>query len=284
MTEGTEKGTVFKSGDNRLVGVVSAPENPGEVGVLILVGGPQYRVGSHRQFTLLARSLGELGIPSLRFDYSGMGDSEGEKSEFHEIEADISAALDNFFVLIPQMSRVVLWGLCDAASAALMFCHKDSRVSGLVLLNPWVHSGDYSPETKLSHYYAPLLKGKDTWRRFFAGEIHVASAAKDFARDLCLLLKKLVVRSAGGPSNHSWVASMLAGLKTFDGKTLFLLSEKDFTAQEFQSLIANDKNWNKAVANAGAELCGIAGSDHTFSDIKWQDEVVQHTVRLVKKS
>jgi alpha/beta superfamily hydrolase len=45
--------------------------------VLVIVGGPQYRAGSHRQFTLLARSLAEQGFAVLRFDYRGMGDSTG---------------------------------------------------------------------------------------------------------------------------------------------------------------------------------------------------------------
>ena len=32
-------------------------------GVLVVVGGPQYRVGSHRQFVLLARDLAAAGVP-----------------------------------------------------------------------------------------------------------------------------------------------------------------------------------------------------------------------------
>ena len=32
-----------------------------QTGILIVVGGPQYRVGSHRQFVLLARALARVG-------------------------------------------------------------------------------------------------------------------------------------------------------------------------------------------------------------------------------
>ena len=42
-------------------------------GMLIVVGGPQYRAGSHRQFTLLARDVAATGVPTMRFDYRGMG-------------------------------------------------------------------------------------------------------------------------------------------------------------------------------------------------------------------
>ena len=69
----------FACQDCRLYGVLHRPRSRGRSGVLIVVGGPQYRVGSHRQFVLLARFLAGRSIPVLRFDYRGMGDSEGEQ-------------------------------------------------------------------------------------------------------------------------------------------------------------------------------------------------------------
>ncbi|WP_229425323.1 hydrolase 1, exosortase A system-associated [Massilia sp. Se16.2.3] len=104
--------------------------------MLVVVGGPQYRAGSHRQFTLLARDLADAGIPALRFDYRGMGDSEGDLQTFEHVEDDLRAAIDRFFLEVPGMREVVLWGLCDGASAAAMYAPQDARVSGLVLLNP----------------------------------------------------------------------------------------------------------------------------------------------------
>ena len=40
----------------RMAGILSLPDAPGPRGVLIVTGGPQYRIGSHRQFVLLARA------------------------------------------------------------------------------------------------------------------------------------------------------------------------------------------------------------------------------------
>ena len=61
---------------------LSAILHPGSapVGVLIIVGGPQYRVGSHRQFVKLSRALSQHNIASMRLDSSGMGDSSGSKA------------------------------------------------------------------------------------------------------------------------------------------------------------------------------------------------------------
>lgn len=283
MSGYSEKGIVFKSGNNRLIGVVAVPEDHCDVAVLIMVGGPQYRVGSHRQFTLLARSLAEAGIASVRFDYSGMGDSEGDKCSFHEVESDVAAAVDNLCEYAPGVTRVVLWGLCDAASAALLFAYREPRVAGMVLLNPWVHSGEYSPEVKFSQYYSKLLRDRNTWRRLFSGDIEVMLFLKEFAREVGSLVKKVIGQSFGVPVSHSWVTDMLEGLKRFKGSTLIILSEKDLTAQEFQSLIVNDKSWRKAIVQSGAVLHNIARADHTFSNVEWQDEVVRVTIDQVKR-
>ena len=61
---------------------------PGRLGVIILIGGPQYRAGAHRQFVHLARSLADEGIACLRFDFRGMGDSSGEARTFRFVGND----------------------------------------------------------------------------------------------------------------------------------------------------------------------------------------------------
>src|SRR4051812_49228851 len=84
-----ERALVFHCKDAWLYGVLSLPEQISSRGVLIAVGGPQYRVGSHRQFTLLARHLAAYGIPVMRFDFRGMGDSEGDARTFEDVEDDL---------------------------------------------------------------------------------------------------------------------------------------------------------------------------------------------------
>src|ERR1041385_7937579 len=83
-----ERAVTFDCASERLVGVVAEPDNASEVGVVVVVGGPQYRVGSHRQFLLLSRRLVDAGIAVLRFDYRGMGDSTGATCSFDDISLD----------------------------------------------------------------------------------------------------------------------------------------------------------------------------------------------------
>src|SRR3982751_2095854 len=117
---------IFACEKEWLLGIVSQPQQPRPRGVLIVVGGAQYRVGSHRQFVLLANHLAEQGTPVMRFDYRGLGDSTGQLwdstdpvGELEELTHDLRAAVDTFFDVVEELQEVVIWGLCGGASADL---------------------------------------------------------------------------------------------------------------------------------------------------------------------
>lgn len=281
MSAYREEGKVFSCAGSRLVGVVAIPEAMSDVGVLIMVGGPQYRVGSHRQFTLLARNLAEAGIASLRFDYTGMGDSEGDRREFDRTESDISAAIE--VLCATGVRRVVLWGLCDGASSAMMFAHRLRRVVGMILLNPWVHSGEYSPQVKLAHFYRPSFARKDQWHRLFSGKIKLASAFRELAGDVFSLISGRTARFADRSSENSFIEAMFEGLKRFESATLIVLSESDLTAREFASLASRDPGWKAVLARTANAMQTIAGADHTFSQKPWADEVSRLSIEWVNQ-
>ncbi len=146
-------------------------------GVLVIVGGPQYRAGSHRQFTLLARSLAQQGIPVLRFDVRGMGDGEGGPRTFDDLADDVRAATDCFMGAVPGLRDVVLWGLCDGAAAAVLYAGSDQRISGLVLLNPWARDEAGLAKAMLKHYYLRRLTDPALWRKVFSGRFDVRGSA-----------------------------------------------------------------------------------------------------------
>ena len=64
----TEEVLNFECAGEQLWGVLHRPEQPKTRAVLVVVGGPQTRVGSHRQFVLLARALADNGFACLRFE------------------------------------------------------------------------------------------------------------------------------------------------------------------------------------------------------------------------
>ena len=163
----TEAPALFHVGSDTLVGVLAAPVGPADAtAVLVVVGGPQVRAGSHRHFVQLARHLAANGHAALRFDVRGMGDSSGAPAGFEHQHDDIAAAITQLQASRPEVRRVVLWGLCDGASAALLYVQRtrDPRIAGLVLLNPWVRSPQTLARATLSHYYAQRMLQPGFWR------------------------------------------------------------------------------------------------------------------------
>lgn len=266
-----ERGVVIPCGEDRMVGVLALPQGPVRAAVLIAVGGPQYRVGSHRQFTLLARSLARHGIASLRFDYRGMGDSEGAMRTFEAVGEDIAQAVD---CLDGEtgLGRVVLWGLCDAASAALMYAPSDDRVCGLVLLNPWVRTEAGEARTYLKHYYLKRLLAPDLWRRVFSGGFAWRQAARGLAGSV-------VAAADGGRSASSATLPerMADAFGRFRGRALFILSGNDLTAREFQDAVRASSRWQGLMSGPRVTSREVAEATHTFSSRPWREAVAEFT-------
>lgn len=269
----------FACQDEDLFGILSLPEQPQRRGVLIVVGGPQYRVGSHRQFTLLARGLASEGFATLRFDYRGMGDSGGDIRTFEDVNADLRAAVDQFFALVPGMQEVVIWGLCDGASAALFYAHQDPRVSGLVLLNPWVRTADGLAKATLKHYYRARLFDPALWKKLASGRFDFRAAAGSLLAQVRTALGRGPARQdgAGAPSQAPLPDRMRAGLARFKGEVLFIYSGADLTAKEFLDLTRGSSEWRKLLDAPRVTQHTLAEADHTFSRRAWRDQVTGWT-------
>ena len=273
----SERPLAFSLAGDTLVGVLHGA--PARRGVLIVVGGPQYRVGSHRQFVHLARALAAAGIPAMRFDYRGMGDSDGEFRGFENVGADIAAAVDAFTTAMPGLDEVVLWGLCDAASAILFYAHGDRRVTGVVLVNPWVRTETGAARAYLKHYYAARLAEPEFWRKVAAGRFRPAAAARSLAglTRTALMRRRDPDDGAETTACESLPERMAEGLGRFSGPTLVVLSGRDLTAREFEDTAAASPRWRALLAEPRVTLRRLAEADHTLSHHDWADRVAQWT-------
>jgi exosortase A-associated hydrolase 1 len=279
-----ERALRFSCGGEALYGVLSMPAQPLQAarrGVLIVVGGPQVRTGSHRQFTLLARGLARAGIPAMRFDYRGMGDSEGAARDFEQVQEDLRAALDCFFAQAPELTDVVLWGLCDGASAAAMYAPGDARVAGLALLNPWVRTEDGAARATLKHYYRSRLLDPALWKKIASGRFDAAQAARSFAAQL----RAAFGRKDAAQQEASAAAlpeRMHAALQRFSGKLLVMLSGADLTAQEFAGLASGSREWQQLLAGPRVTRHTLPGADHTCSRREWHEQLVEWTLAWLR--
>lgn len=255
------------AGDS-LVGVISQPEQPGALGLVMVVGGAQYRAGSHRQFVLLARCLASAGFPVLRFDHRGLGDSSGERQPFDDIDDDIGVALETLQHQCPSVQRVVLWGLCDGASAALLYSGQrtDARLAGLCLLNPWVRSDNTLARTRIKHYYAGRLLESSFWQRLWQGQYEWRPSLKGLWQNLQAMRVQPPSSTPEPPFQHR----MALALRQFPGQVLLLLSARDYTAKEFVECAQSDPAWKGLLQRPQLQRVDVADADHTFSRALWR--------------
>lgn len=274
-----ERALAFECEGQRLVGVLSVSSTVGDVAVLVIVGGPQYRAGSHRQFVLLARALAVSGVPVLRFDVRGMGDSTGPMQSFEASVPDIARALDALGGECPVVRRVVLWGLCDAASAALLYWNatKDPRVAGMVLVNPWIRSPATHAKAQLRHYYRGRLLDRRFWAKLVRLDVDVLGAARSIANNVATA-KGL----AGASEGPAFQVLMAEGLRRFDRPVLLLASGRDLTAREFLDHATTNPHWRGLLDRPNVTRYDVAEADHTFSTAWSRDRAETHTLNWLQ--
>lgn len=126
-------------GDDRgLVGTVChaspSPDAAG-LGVLLFNAGVVHRVGPHRVQVKLARVLAACGVPSLRFDLHGMGDSARAGTGLahrEQVVQDLRCAMD-CLQGDTGASRFAVFGFCSGAPHSVHVAQADPRVVRIVL-------------------------------------------------------------------------------------------------------------------------------------------------------
>ena len=206
-----------------------------------------------------------------------MGDSAGESRDFERVDTDIGAAIT---ALQQQtgVARVVLWGLCDGASAALMHAAADSRVAGIVLLNPWARSEQVAAATRVRHYYAHRFMSAEFWGKALRGGIAVRSSLRELAGAV-----RGALRKSSEAESADYLQRMHDGLARFRGPVLCVLSGNDFTAREFEAWVDQHPQRKALLARRGVEIFRSDAADHTFSDAPSRDAVTNKTIEWISR-
>lgn len=268
-----------------LIGILHLPNPPPRAGVVVVVGGPQYRVGSHRQFLLLARKLAHHRIAVLRFDCRGMGDSAGEVPGFENIDADVAGAVNVLARYAPSVQQIFLWGLCDATLAICAHAAREPRISGVVLLNPWVRTEAGQARAQLKHYYLRRVTDPDFLLKILRGRFNPFAALSSFAGNLYRAHRRgvssLPYAAPGSASVNPLAQHMAQNLSRFRGRILLILSGRDLTAKEFEDAAQTSKPWRALYADKRMAVRHLTDSDHTFSRRAWRNQVADWTSEWV---
>lgn len=249
----------FGCGSLKLAGTLDTA--PGTSGLMIVSGGNEIRSGAFGGQADLAARIARAGFPVFRFDRRGVGDSEGENRGFRQSQRDITAALDAFRAMAPQISRLVAFGNCDAASALMLA--GGAGCDALVLSNPWTIETEEAgqtdttpPPAAIRARYLEKLKNPREIGRLLGGDVTLRKLARGIAK---------AINPAPPPSTLA--AEMRAGIAEFAGDLRILLATADRTAQVFEAAWGTPDPRIRRCAGAGHAYVEPAHRDWLTAEI-----------------
>jgi pimeloyl-ACP methyl ester carboxylesterase len=289
----------FNASGNILRGIIHIPERSltQKIGINLLNPGIKYRVGPHRLNVKLARQLCHRGYFVLRFDPTGVGDSEGDlpldsvanlwfRVEQGLYRNDIFAA-NQFFADHVKLDELYLMGLCGGAISAILAGVKDKNVTRLILIDvpvtlakgirgdaDFITSTDYANQI-YSHYKTRLINPK-SWLRFFS----LQSDYKAIGKTLWFKLKNIIKSNKGNGkfSIHSQKFNYLF-LEAFEKciaqnkHVFFICSGKSYTTGEFQELFQKNYLYPESPYTAFCKVAIIPAANHNYTLLEWQNEL-----------
>lgn len=244
--------------DDMLAGTLDEDQN--SIGLLIISGGNEIRAGAYAGMAKLSQKVAAQGFPVFRYDRRGIGDSSGTNRGFLESKADIMAAADCFRKASPDITKIIAFGNCDAASALALF-GKDIAIDKFILANPWVieQTGADSqapttpPPSAIRSRYWQRLKNPRSIIDLFTGKI-----------DLRKLLGGLR-QAAQKQENNSLALRLKDRLIALEKPCTILLANRDTTARAFLAAW-NSKDFANARALPNITIETIDSASHSFAD------------------
>ena len=271
-----------------------------EVGIIILSPGVKSRVAPHRMYVKMARRFCDMGFDVLRFDFYGLGDSEGEINE--KFTADFYGSVQvgryiddtisamNWLEKECNVNRFILTGLCGGAITGLLTGTKDERVDSIlglgipvILDSANIDAARYMTKSQLEEHRQAYIKkifSLTAWLSFLS----FRSDYKVLFKSLLTGLKKgsddskavQKVNKAAGQSDDNFNQYFPDALHKMlsSKKVLLIFSESDRLFWEFEEKYLNVYKQEFEKYKKNFELHITKDANHIFSLKEWQEDMI----------
>jgi hypothetical protein len=260
----------------------ASPPDPRRPALVFLDAGVLHHVGPNRVHVRLARELAHDGFLSMRFDFSGIGDSRPRADAVPFVDSAVAEARQAMDVLAARgAGSFLLFGICSGADTAMRTALEDGRVAGAALVEPYLVEG---PGYTVYAYRRKILNPLSWWRLLRGrSELLETLAARRRSRD-------------GKPAEAMPSAETGAALEHAVDEVPLILPSRKEVGRQVRALVEKKvdlcfvyaregpayHNWlvllrpeaRPALRRGRARLLVLAHTDHIFTPLAAQDRLV----------
>jgi pimeloyl-ACP methyl ester carboxylesterase len=298
-TTKSEEPVFFEADGRQLFGVVTSPTaEPLGIGVVLLTGGGvALSVNRNRLSVRMARRLAALGYHVIRFDYRGIGESEGSTEVFDLMRpfgSDLLGAVDE--LRARGIGRFVLVGACYGARTALACAGRIDGLEGLVLVAAPVRDFEigHGESTRLARDLSPigyakfyLGQARERGLRRVVGDARLRRAAFGVVKDKAHAVKDAwfrdgrVAREADVWASDRYIAGCVAALRR-GARLLILHGLDDGIWTEFERAREGELGAVLDSEPQAVEVRVVPGPLHSYTRVPAQDWTLDTLVEWLR--
>lgn len=265
----------LQSAGQELAAIYQPGLQPSASSLLFLHGWTGYRTGPHQMLVRASRRFSEREYATLRFDFAGRGDSEGDAalSTLATMAEDARVAIRLAREKNPGLP-LILVGLCSGCEIAFAVADEPG-VAGLVLWSAPVFAAGQSSErvarkrSKHLKEYARKLMRPATWGKVLSGRLDVKGIRKVVGQGGGEEFKNDETGEAGHlPSG--WRAAAMERFGNVRVPSLLVYGTADPTTTEALA-------WYRGQLRVAPEVHLVEGANHSYYGLNWEEEVFQIT-------
>ncbi len=290
----SEKGLAFGE-SGRLIGTFCAPEGETRGAPVLLVSTSYDRASAWANSgATMARDLARRGIPSLRFDAAGIGDSPSAPNDpaqmlySKSLDRDVEAALATLKTLTGRAA--ILAGRCSGGYHAFHASIDNPNAAGVVVVNSYafVWDGSQSVEEALKKVSRPLgdyskrAMNPETFRRLMRSEVDLNAAGRAILRVIVAKIYNRIEPALGNLSaGNRLKAQIHADFKALADRgapVVLAYGKHDPGIEQARMVFGSDFAGLKRYANT--RFVSLGESDHNVTVPDAQKIVIDEIARV----